>query len=106
MQIGQMRCGAAAELGAGVSPNMRSMDASRRGSGQGRRSIGTVSTNPIGSGWFDPEAIDLLQAALDEAWASLPASRRPYTSREDVARWVLESVTRGERDRTLPLGGG
>jgi hypothetical protein len=88
MQIGQTQYGAATRFGAGLS---------RQGDGQGCRSIDGVSTNWVGDGSFDPEAIDLLQAALDEAWAALPPSRRAWTSRIDVARQVLELATRGRR---------
>jgi hypothetical protein len=86
MQIGQMRCGAATGFGAGVA---------RQGDGQDCRAVDSVSANLTEGGSFDPEAIDLLQAALDEAWASLPPSRRLWTSRGDVARQVLELAARG-----------
>lgn len=99
MQIGQTRYGTATEFGAAVPAGRKSTNSSRQGDGHGCRSIDRVSTNLNGGGSFDPEAIDLLQAALDEAWASLPPSRRVYTSRSDVARQVLELATRGERAR-------
>jgi hypothetical protein len=86
MQIGQTPYGAATRFGAGLP---------RQGDGQDCRSIDSFSTNLAGGGSFDPEAIDLLQAALDEAWASLPPSRRAWTSRIDVARQVLELAARG-----------
>ena|SRR5580704_19197167 len=97
MQIGQTRYGAATGFGAGVP---------RQGDGQGYRSIDGVSTNLIEGGSFDPEAIDLLQAALDEAWASLPPSRRIWTSRIDVARRVLELAARGGAVRPTARSAG
>jgi hypothetical protein len=99
MQIGQTRYDAAAPFGAGVLAGGTSTDSSRQGDEPGFRPINSISTNLAGSGSFDPEAIDLLQAALDEAWASLSPLRRAYTSRSDVAREVLELAVRGERDR-------
>jgi hypothetical protein len=85
MQIEQTRYGAATGFGAGLP---------HQSDGQHCRSMDSDSTILVGDGSFDPEAIDLLQAALDEAWASLPPSRRAWTSRIDVARQVLELAAR------------
>ncbi len=50
-------------------------------------------------GSFNPEAIDLLQAVLDEAWASLLPEQQVCTSRSVLAKRVLELAAKGERDR-------
>jgi hypothetical protein len=47
---------------------------------------------------FDPEAIDLMQAALDDAWASVRPAQRACASRSILASRVLELAARGERD--------
>jgi hypothetical protein len=99
MQIGQTRYGAAIQFGAGVPTGRKSTDSSHQEDGQGCRSMDRVSTSSIEGGSFDPEAIDLLQAVLDETWASLTPSRRAFMSRSDVAKRVLELASRGERDR-------
>jgi len=99
MQIGQTRYGTAVQFGAGVPAGRKSTDFSRPGDGQQCRSIDHVSTNSVGDESFDPETIDLLQAVLDETWASLTPSRRAFMCRNDVARRVLELAAGGERDR-------
>jgi histone H3/H4 len=55
---------------------------------------------------FTPESIELLAAALDEAWARLQQSgskltRPPYSRvmREVVAKRIMEMAQRGVQDR-------
>src|ERR1700750_3408180 len=47
---------------------------------------------------FDPEAIDLMQAALDDAWACVRPAQRACASRTLLASRVLELAARGERN--------
>jgi len=55
---------------------------------------------------FDPEAIEILSGAFDDAWAQLKASSSDFTrpayergAREIVAKCIIENAQRGERDR-------
>jgi len=55
---------------------------------------------------FTPESIELLAAALDEAWARLQQSGSKLTGpaysrvmREVVAKRIMEMAQRGEQDR-------
>jgi hypothetical protein len=49
-------------------------------------------------GSFDPETVQILQDALDEAWASLvPAQQTPATKSE-MAKRILAAADEGERD--------
>ena len=47
---------------------------------------------------FDPETLIVLRAAVDRAWASLPASRRTTEIRNRMAHAIVQSATLGERD--------
>jgi hypothetical protein len=47
---------------------------------------------------FQPELIKLMKAVLDEAVATLPASRRTSTMMADMASQILGRAARGERD--------
>ena len=47
---------------------------------------------------FDSEALVLLQAAVDQAWRSLPSHRRTLETKERMAKAVLRSAAQGERD--------
>jgi hypothetical protein len=58
-----------------------------------------------GDGYFDPETVIILGTAFDEAWRSLQNSGVYFTSvhtaeatRETLARRIVESAKRGERD--------
>jgi hypothetical protein len=55
-------------------------------------------------GVFFPEEVEILVAAFDDAWAKLQASRTPfaedaYDAREILARHIIMSAQRGERNR-------
>jgi hypothetical protein len=55
-------------------------------------------------GVFFPEEIEILVAAFDDAWAKLQASRAPfaenaYDAREILAKHIIMSAQRGERNR-------
>jgi hypothetical protein len=47
---------------------------------------------------FDSEALGFLQAAVDQAWRSLPSHRRTLETKERMAKAVLRSAAQGERD--------
>jgi hypothetical protein len=80
MQITHTRCDAATGLGAVVG-------------------AARISNAPAPEGAsFDPEAIDLMQAALDDAWASVRPAQRACASRSVLASRVLDLAARGERD--------
>jgi hypothetical protein len=56
-------------------------------------------------GVFDPEAITVLVAALDRAWASVLTSGAQYSdekyadaARAFLARYILDAAANGERD--------
>ena len=55
---------------------------------------------------FDPETIQILVDALDEAWKAVQASGTLFTSeryveiaRQALAKSIIEDATRGERDQ-------
>lgn len=52
----------------------------------------------VGPTAFDPETIQTLRLALDQAWDSLPADERPFTSKSLLAQRILTLAAQGERD--------
>jgi hypothetical protein len=85
MQITHTRCDAAAGFGAVVGAANISSD--------------KISSDPAPEGAsFDPEAIDLMQAALDDAWASVRPAQRACASLSVLASRVLDLAARGVRD--------
>jgi hypothetical protein len=57
---------------------------------------------------FDPEAVEILSAAFDDAWEQIKQSgsslaRPAYErgAREVLAKYIIEMAQRGERDRKL-----
>jgi hypothetical protein len=55
---------------------------------------------------FDPEAVEILSAAFDEAWATIKQSDSTFArpayergAREILAKCIIEMAQRGERDR-------
>ena len=55
-------------------------------------------------GVFFPEEVEILVAAFDDAWAKLQAGRAPfaenaYDAREILAKHIIMSAQRGERNR-------
>ena len=55
---------------------------------------------------FDPETIQILVNAFDEAWKNVQASGSPFISersveiaRQILAKSIIEDATRGERDQ-------
>jgi hypothetical protein len=66
---------------------------------------GFMSIRPLlQDGAFDPETVELLAKAFDEAWASMLALRPRYAAddstdrREEIARRIVAAARRGERD--------
>ena len=49
-------------------------------------------------GSYDPETIEVLRSALDEAWASLSSARQSLTSKTALAERILRLAATGERD--------
>ncbi len=47
---------------------------------------------------FDPETIELMRKALDDAWASLPANVQATMSRTLMAEHILKAAKLGVRD--------
>jgi hypothetical protein len=47
---------------------------------------------------YDPETVEMLRTALDEAWASLPAARQALISKTDLAERILALAATGERN--------
>jgi hypothetical protein len=47
---------------------------------------------------YDPETLDVMRRALDEAWASLPEDRKNKFLKIDMADRVLSRAATGERD--------
>jgi hypothetical protein len=64
------------------------------------------------AGEFDPETVDILVGAFDDAWTTARASGAPIASedyavrgREILAKAIIEMAASGERDRhTLAEG--
>lgn len=55
---------------------------------------------------FDPEAVEILSAAFDDAWAQIQQSGSTFArpayargAREVLAKRIVEMAQRGERDR-------
>lgn len=62
----------------------------------------------LGAASFDPEAIEILSAAFDDAWERIKQSgsalaRPAYErgAREVLAKCIIEMAQRGERDRRV-----
>ena len=53
----------------------------------------------VDGGYFDPETIDAMRAALDEAWAALRPEQQYELRRAELAQRILEAAAQGERDR-------
>jgi hypothetical protein len=58
---------------------------------------------------YDPETLDILRAAIDQAWALLPEDHKNKFLKIDMADRVLRKAAMGERDpvrlRTSALEG-
>jgi hypothetical protein len=52
----------------------------------------------VEGGSFDPETIELLRAALDQAWQSLSPGQQAHTSKSFIAQRILKLAAGGERD--------
>ena len=89
MNIWHTRYGASNGFGATVLAGGISIDSVARDDTQGCGPADGISTQMAEGGSFDPEAIELMQAVLDEAWASFLPARRAGTSRTIVAKRVL-----------------
>jgi hypothetical protein len=55
---------------------------------------------------FDPEAVEILSGAYEDAWEKLKESGSSFTrpayergAREILAKYIIEMAQRGERDR-------
>jgi hypothetical protein len=53
----------------------------------------------ITHGVFDSEALNLMQAMLDQAWADLPPAQRTAETRERIAQAVVSLAKQWERNR-------
>jgi len=49
-------------------------------------------------GSFDPETIEIMRTALDEAWVSLPPDARAGLHKTVLAEGILRAAAQGERD--------
>ena len=49
-------------------------------------------------GAYDPETLNVLRSALDQAWALLPDERKAVTFKADMADRILKRAAEGERD--------
>jgi hypothetical protein len=47
---------------------------------------------------FDPQTLQLLEAAFDEAWLTLKSIGNTTVKPDELARWVLHLAMEGERD--------
>jgi len=52
----------------------------------------------VAHGVFDSEALSLMQAALEQAWAALPPERQTTETRERIAQAVVNLAMQCERD--------
>lgn len=52
----------------------------------------------IAHGVFDSEALSLMQAVLDQAWAALPSDQQTAETRERIAQAVVFLATHCEQD--------
>ena len=57
---------------------------------------------------FDPEAVEILSAAFDEAWQSIKESGSSFArpayeraAREVLAKCIIEMAQRGERNKSV-----
>jgi hypothetical protein len=62
--------------------------------------------NKFAEGVFDPETVQILTGAFDEAWARVQTSNAPYAAgdyvlagRTIVAKYIIDAATQGELDR-------
>jgi hypothetical protein len=92
-------CGAASLFGAAVLAGKSPINPDLQADKPGCRTSDGLFPYADDGGSFDPEAIALMLAALDEAWASLRPAQRACASRSMMARRVLALTARGERDR-------
>jgi hypothetical protein len=53
-------------------------------------------------GVFDSEALGLMQAALEHAWAALPPDQQNAETRERIAQAVVRLAMHWERDPVQP----
>jgi len=60
----------------------------------------------LANGSFDPEAVEVLSGAYEDAWEKLKPSGSSFTrpafergAREILAKCIIEMAQRGERDR-------
>jgi hypothetical protein len=47
---------------------------------------------------YDPETLNALRQALDQAWALLPNERKATIQKSDLADRILKRAAAGERD--------
>ena len=50
------------------------------------------------SGYFDPESLARMDAALDEACRTLPSNQQTPEMRSALAKAIVHLATRGDRD--------
>jgi len=56
----------------------------------------------VAHGVFDSEALSLMQAALEQAWAALPPDQQTAEARERIAHAIVWLATNWERDPVQP----
>lgn len=47
---------------------------------------------------YDPETLEILKSALDEAWSSLSPTQQAETTKSTLASRILKAAAKGERD--------
>jgi hypothetical protein len=48
--------------------------------------------------FYDPETVNVLKTALDDAWNSLVPAQQAQIAKSDMARRILKAASQGERD--------
>jgi hypothetical protein len=90
----------------GVTPE-RASAAERQPALPPDRGVAFVSIIPLlANSSFDPEAVEILSAAFDDAWEQIKQSGSDFArpayergAREVLAKYIIERAQRGERDR-------
>jgi hypothetical protein len=60
-----------------------------------------TNVNPKGGAVFQPELIELMQAVLEDAAATLPPSKRTSAIKAEMASNILAGAAKGERNPTV-----
>jgi hypothetical protein len=96
------------ESGVGFCRRRVTLEKHRRLSGASPdRGVAFVSIIPLlANSSFDPEAVEILSGAFDDAWEEIKRSGSNFArpayergAREVLAKYIIELAQRGERDR-------